>query len=113
MSPKTPFRLVAALLVALLTLNLPMVVSAAEQADAFAHELVPHDHGEDADTPAGDSHERHCMPSCQTVAGMLTEPPAAVGLAVASVTLPRPVDIVLRGKTAAPDPPPPRRHPVL
>ncbi|EKV26244.1 hypothetical protein C882_2871 [Caenispirillum salinarum AK4] len=113
MSPKTPFRIVAALLVALLTLNLPMIVSAAEQADALAHELVPHDHGEDAGTPTDGSHDRHCMPSCQTVAGMLTEPPSAVGLAVASVTLHRPADTVLQGKTAAPDPPPPRRHPVL
>ncbi|WP_404384342.1 hypothetical protein [Caenispirillum salinarum] len=113
MSPKTPFPLLAALLVALLTLNLPMIVSAAEQADALAHELVPHDHGEEAGTTAADSHERHCMPSCQTVTGMLTEPPSAVGLAVASVMLHRPADTILRGKTAAPDPPPPRRHPVL
>jgi hypothetical protein len=113
MSPKTPLRLVAALLVALLTLNLPMIVSAAEQADTLAHELVPHAHDEDAGTSADDSHQRHCMPSCQTVAGLLTEPPSAVGLAVASVMLHRPADIILRSKTAAPEPPPPRRHPVL
>ncbi|WP_404384252.1 hypothetical protein [Caenispirillum salinarum] len=55
MSPKTPFRLVAALLVALLTLNLPVIVSTAGQADA----LVPHDHGADAGGPTDGSHDLH------------------------------------------------------